>query len=314
MIFSDITIFVTSFIVLSYAGALLVRSLTRIAKLFGISEYLVAFVLMSVITSVPELFISIFSLVQGVPMLAFGNILGTNLLTITLIIGVVAIFSGGIKIDSKISHQNFFIIFFITFLPVLLGVDGIISRGDGLVLLIAFLLYMWKLVGDKDYFTKRMEDFEFSPGSILGVFKSFRKFFLGIALLVASSFFIVLSSKSIVASMDSTFLSFGMLFIALGTSLPELMFGIKAAFMEHPSLTLGNALGSIAFNATFILGLISIIRPVEIDLLGEVFLVPIFLFIAFLLFNFFSYSQSKISRNEGVMLLLLYIVFLAFQI
>jgi len=314
MIISGITIFVASFIVLSYAGSLLVRSLTRISEVLGLSEYIVAFVLMSVATSIPELFIGISSITQGIPDLSLGNVLGTNLLTLTLIIGVIAIVSNGIKVDSKISHQNFFIIFFIAFLPILLGTDGIISRGDGILLLVAFFIYVWRLLGEKEYFTKRIKDMEFSLASILGAFKNFRQFFLGIVLLIVSSFSIVWASKWIVGSMDISFLAFGILFIALGTSLPELMFGIKAAFMKHESMTLGNSLGSIAFNATFIVGITALFSPLKTDFADGMFFVSVFLFLAFLLFNMFSYSKSGISRREGVMLILLYLLFLFFEI
>ncbi len=310
----ELIIFIISFIVLSYAGSLLVRSLTRISEVFGLSEYIVAFVLMSIATSIPELFIGLSAAAQGIPDLSLGNVLGTNLLTITLIIGVIAIATDGIKIDSKISHQNFFLIFFIAFLPILLGTDGIISRGDGLLLLIAFSVYVWRLLGEKEYFTKRIEEIEFSLASILGAFKNFRKFFLGVLLLVVSSFSIVWSSKGIVENMDISFLAFGILFVALGTSLPELIFGIKAAFMKHESMTLGNSLGSIAFNATFIVGITALFRPLKTDFADGMFLVSVFLFLAFLLFNIFSYSRSGISRKEGVMLVLLYLLFLAFQV
>jgi len=313
MLFAAI-VFVISFILLSYAGSLLVRSLTRISEVFGLSEYIIAFVLMSIATSIPELFIGISSVAQGIPDLSLGNVLGTNLLTLTLIIGIIAIATNGIKIDSKISHQNFFLIFFIAFLPVLLGTDGIISRGDGLLLLIAFSIYVWRLLGEKEYFTKRVEEMEFSLASILGAFKNFRRFFFGITLLIISSFFIVWSSKGIVESMDISFLAFGILFIAIGTSLPELMFGIKAAFMKHASMTLGNALGSIAFNATFIVGITALISPLKTDFGDGMFLVSLFLFLAFLMFNIFSYRKSGISRKEGIMLVLLYLVFLFFEI
>lgn len=310
----EIVIFTASFILLSYAGSLLVRSLTRISEVLGLSEYIVAFVLMSIATSIPELFISLSSIAQGIPDLSLGNVLGTNLLTLTIIIGVIAIASNGIKVDSKISHQNFFLIFFIAFLPVLLGTDGIISRGDGILLLLAFAVYVWRLLGEKEYFTKRIEEYEFSLASILETFKNFRQFFIGIALLVVSSALIVWSSKGIVENINITFLAFGILFIALGTSLPELIFGIKAAAMKHESMTLGNSLGSIAFNATFIVGITAVISPLKTDFGNGMFFVSVFLFLAFLFFNFFSYTKSGISRKEGVVLVLLYLVFLFFEI
>jgi len=269
---------------------------------------------MSVATSIPELFIGISSVIQDTPSLSFGNILGTNLLTLTLIIGVVAIASNGIKVDSKISRQNFYLIFFIAFLPILLATDGIISRGDGILLLLSFVIYIHRLIAEKEYFTKRVEEIEFSLASVLGTFKNLRRFFLGIILLIASSFFIVWSSKGIIEQLDFTFLAFGILFVALGTSLPELMFGIKAAFMKHKSMMLGNSLGSIAFNATFVIGVTSVIKPITTNFSDGAFLVSLFLFIAFVLFNIFAYSKSGISRKEGIVLLLLYIVFLVFEI
>ncbi len=314
MIPTEYIIFIASFAVLSYAGSLLVRSMTRISELFGLSEYLVAFIFMSVATSIPELFIGISSIVQDTPSLSFGNILGTNLLTLTLIIGIVAVASNGIKVDSKISRQNFYLIFFIAFLPILLATDGIISRGDGVLLLLSFAIYIYRLIAEKEYFTKRVEEIEFSFASILSTFKNLRRFFIGIVLLVVSSFFIVWSSIEIVEQLNFTFFAFGILFVALGTSLPELIFGIKAAFMKHKSMMLGNSLGSIAFNATFVVGLTSVIRPIKTDFSEGAFLVSLFLFIAFVLFNIFSYRQSGISRKEGIVLLLLYIVFLAFEI
>jgi len=256
MIIPEIIVFVISFIILSYAGSLLVRSLTHISKILGLSEYIIAFVLMSIATSIPELFIGISSVAQGIPNLSLGNVIGTNLLTLTLIIGTIAIISNGIKIDSKISRQNFFLIFFIAFLPILLGTDGIISRGDSILLLFSFGIYIWRLIGEKEYFTKRIEEIEFSLSSILGTFKSFPVLFTGLGLLIASSFSIVWSSKAIIGHMDISFLTFGILFIALATSLPEMVFGIKATFMNHGSMSLGNSLGSIAFNATFIIGIL----------------------------------------------------------
>lgn len=310
----EIIVFVISFIVLSFAGSLLVGSLTRISRLLGLSEYIVAFVLMSAATSIPELFIGISSIAQGIPNLSLGNILGTNLLTITLLIGIIAFISGGIKIDSKISRQNFFLIFFIAFLPILLGTDGVISRGDSILLISTFFIYVWRLLGEKEYFTKSIEDVDFGFSSVLYTFKHFRTFFIGTLLLTISSFSIVWSSKEIAESMDVNFLLFGILFIALGTSLPEIIFGIKALFMKHGSMTLGNSLGSIAFNATFIVGITSFITPITTDFSSGVMNVSIFLFTGFLLFNIFAYSKSNISRLEGIVLILLYAVFLFFEI
>ncbi len=313
MFLPTLLIFIASFVLLSYAGSLLVRSLTRVSELLGLSEYIVAFVFMSIATSIPELFIGLASAFQNVPTISLGNTVGTNLINLTLIIGIVAIIARGIKIESKISHQNFLLIFFFAFLPILLATDGIISRGDGLLLLIAFFFYITRLLHDREYFTKRVEETEgkeLSVASILGTFKSLKMFFIGVLLLILSSLALIWSAQGMAEYFNIGLLFFGVVFIALGTALPELVFGIKSAIMKHTSMMLGNSLGSIAFNATFIIGLVALIRPISIDFSNGLVYASFFLFFAFLLFNIFSYSRGRISRNEGIVLILFYGVFI----
>ncbi|MBU1159678.1 hypothetical protein KKD04_00660, partial [Patescibacteria group bacterium] len=102
-----IAIFLLSFCFLVRAGSDLVRSLTRLARFLQISEYILAFVLMSFATTIPELFVGISSAIEEVPRLSLGNIIGANFINITLVIGIVAFLNKGIKIESKISQKNF---------------------------------------------------------------------------------------------------------------------------------------------------------------------------------------------------------------
>jgi len=313
MFITTFIIFIASFALLVYAGTLLVRSLTRVSEVLGLSEYIVAFVFMSIATSIPELFIGLASAFQDVTTISLGNTVGTNLINLTLIVGVVAIIARGIKIESKISHQNFLLIFFFAFLPILLATDGIISRGDGLLLIIAFFFYITRLLHDREYFTKRVEEkeeSEVSVASILGTFKSLRMFFVGVILLIISSLALIWSAQGMADYFNIGLLFFGVVFIALGTALPELVFGIKSAMMKHTSMMLGNSLGSIAFNATFIIGLVALLRPIPVEFGDGLVYASFFLFFAFLLFNIFSYSHGRISRKEGIVLILFYSVFI----
>jgi len=264
-------------------------------------------------TSIPELFIGISSAVGGVPVLSLGNIIGANLINITLVIGLIAFFSNGIRIESKIRQKNFWLIFFIAFMPIFLAMDGVISRWDGLVLILSFAIYIIRLISEKEYFSKVLSEIEFNHEMLAKIFRTLWRFALGILILLAGSALLVWAGKEISSASSINLLSFGIIFVALGTALPELAFGIRASMLGHTKMSIGNALGSIAFNSAFIIGLVSIISPITLDNGRGFFIAAIFLFAAFLLFNLFIYTRSGISRRESALLILLYVFFLVSQ-
>lgn len=309
----NIVIFIISFLFLVKAGTVLVKSLTRLARFFQISEYILAFILMSFATTIPELFVGISSAVGNIPKLSLGNIIGANFINITLVIGLVAFLSKGIKIESKISQKNFWLIFFIALFPIFLATDGVISQGDGLLLILAFVLYIASLIREKEYFTKTIQEIEFNNHTICGVFKMLGSFLLGIFVLIASSAALVWSGKQLISEIGINALTFGIIFVALGTTLPELAFGIRASMLKHSSMSIGNAVGAIAFNSAFIIGLVSIISPIHINNSLSFFITAAFLISALLLLNVFVYTRSSISRRESTILIGLYVFFLFIQ-
>ncbi|MFH1956239.1 MAG: sodium:calcium antiporter, partial [Patescibacteria group bacterium] len=295
-----IAIFLLSFYFLVRAGSDLVKSLTRLARFLQISEYILAFVLMSFATTIPELFVGISSAIEEVPRLSLGNIIGANFINITLVIGIVAFLNKGIKIESKISQKNFWIIFFIALFPIFLATDGVISRGDGFLLIFAFLLYLISLLREKEYFSKSIIEIENNNHRISDVFKLMGRFVLGISILLASSVALVWSGKYLILETGLNTLTFGIIFVALGTTLPELAFGVRASMLKHSSMSIGNAIGAIAFNSAFIIGLVSIISPIQIDGGESFFIAAAFLVTALFLLNVFVYTRSNISRRESV--------------
>ncbi len=312
MFYLYILIFAIAFIVLAKSSDFLVGSLTGLAKFFRISEYLVAFIFMSMATSVPELFVGISAAVKNIPQLSLGTVLGSNLVNITLILGLTIIFGKGLKVESKISRRNFWLIFALSFFPLMLGFDGIISRGDGLLLILLFIFYITQLIKEREYFTKKVNHF---PRIKMAsrIFKHLSYLFVGVTFLILSSVVIVWSGEIIAENVAMSVLSFGIIFVALGTSVPELAFGIRARMLGHDSMAVGNSLGSNAFNATLIVGLVSLINPITVTVSFNLIFIAIFLFFAFILFNLFVYSKSFISRKEGLVLILIYVLFLVFE-
>jgi len=143
--------------------------------------------------------------------------------------------------------------------------------------------------------------------------RSVKKFTVGIGFLLVSSLALVWSSKVIVAEyFGSDFVLFGIIFIALGTSLPEIVFGIRAALEGRHGAMLGNALGSVAFNAAGIVGLVALIRPIGANFVQDYLGASFFLAAAFLLFHFFAYTRKSLTRKGGFFLILLYLAFVFF--
>ena len=304
-------IFIIAFILVLWAGKILPSALGGIAKILGLSEFVTAFIFIAFATSIPELFVGISSALQGIPEISLGNIMGANLFNLTFVIGASVLFAGSIKGDGKISSQNFWLIFLIALLPVLLAADGIISRGDGIILLVVFGLYLTKLFRDKEYFHKEMNDNVRASRRLPNhISRYISQFIGGITLLLLSAFALIWSAKALVGDyFHDDFILFGVIFVAVGTALPELIFGIQASRKGHSSAMLGNALGSIAFNAAAVVGIVALINPIEIVFNFSFILISVFLLVAFLLFHLFVYTNHRINRKEGFVLLALYLVF-----
>ncbi|MBU1179174.1 sodium:calcium antiporter [Patescibacteria group bacterium] len=319
--FFYVLIFIASFLVLAWSSGFLVKSLTSLARFFSMSEYVMSFIFMSFITSLPELFVGFSSAANDIPEFSFGNVLGANLLKITLMMGLIVVLGNGLHISSKISKRNFWIISGFAFLPLLLAADGVLSGWDGLALLLAFTFYIVRLRREREYFTKTtaiLNGNSFAVNhrrhhSILNIFEHLSRSFIGLFLLIISSCAIVWSGKYLAEGINLSFLSFGILFVAVGTSLPELIFGVRARMLKHGSMAIGNALGSIAFNSMFVLGLVSIMNPIRLVFSASLVSVVGFSVVAFLFFNGFVFSKSFISRKEGIVLLFIYASFLVFE-
>jgi len=305
-----LALFFLSFLLIGWAGASLVRSLTALSRLFGLSEYLVAFLLMSFITSIPDLFIGISAAIQNVPQISFGDAMGASIIKLTFIIGAVAAISGGISTESKISKKNFFLVSLFAFMPLLLVLDGVLSRGDGILLIMLFLIYIMRLFREKDYFNKQV----WNNGKHHGALKHLGVFFAASSILIFGAYSLIWSAKFVAEILNMPNVLFGLLIVSLGTTLPEIIFGFRAVRLKHTNMMLGNALGSIAFNTTIVLGVVSLIHPIEITINGHIGTAAAFLLLALILFNIFAYTRSTLSRKEGIMLLCLYVAFLYIEL
>jgi cation:H+ antiporter len=313
MVYLYIVIFAISFIVLTRSSHLLVRALTALSRFLNLSEYITAFIFMSFFTSIPELFIGISSALGGIPEFSLGDILGANVVNISLILGIVALLGNGLAVEGRVAKKNFLLVSGLAFLPLLLATDGIISRGDGVVLIIAFLFYLFRISGEKEYFSKTINHLK-KGGVTINALKILWRAFLAVGLLLLASFAIVYTGGKLAKEVGLSIFGFAVIFASLGTAIPELAFSIEAKILKHGTMAVGNAVGTMAFNAAMIVGLVSLIYPIRIAAGASLIIVAAFLFVSILAFNIFVYSRSFVSRKEGALLVIIYLLFLAIQI
>ena len=157
MIFVYLFVFVIACYVLVRSGAILLNALTTLSRYFRLTEYVFAFILMAFATSVPELFVGLSAGVRNLSTISLGNVIGSNLVNLTFVLGAIAIVARGLTIESKIAKRDSWIIFFIALLPLFLLFDKQISRGEGFLLLVVFGWYIYHILRSKEAFQKRMD-------------------------------------------------------------------------------------------------------------------------------------------------------------
>jgi len=314
MLFIYILIFIASCFLLVKAGSWTVKSLIRISRALEWSGFLSSFVIMALATSLPEFFIGITSSFHGYPQLSFGNIIGANILNLTIGIGIVSLISKGLKVKKSGANQALYASFFVV-LPLILILDYSLSRVDGFILLLALGFYLKKLFNEK----RSLKGF--APEKEAKDWNKFKLFLKDIALFFSSVIILLLSAEIAVKTANvlaiETGISLvvtGILLVAAGTALPEIIFGAKAVTSGRKDLAWGDFLGSVTINSTLILGVVALISPLKIVNLSPYLSGIIFTFIIAILFALFAKTGKEINKKEAFILIIAYICFAFFQL
>jgi len=309
-----ILIFILSCVTLAKGGERVVRSLSNISKILKWREFVVASILMAIGSSLPELFVGITSAVSKKPQLAFGNILGSNIIALTLLIAIGTFFLGSIKFEKKLIQKSSILASLYTILPLILMLDGKISRFDGLILLLSFFIYLRELFYESVKFSKIYNKLEARAWQKIKIFfKELSILFFALIILILSAEGIVFSATKIALNSGLTLAIIGIFGIALGTSLPEIVFEYKSIKLGHKELFLGDTLGSVAVNSGLVLGITSLIYPIQILHLNLFYNGILFATLVTLLFLLFARSKNEISQKEGLVLLILYFLFILLE-
>ncbi len=304
----NVLVLIGALVVLVYSGTWILQSLSCIARFLRWSEFIVAFIMVAFISSLPELFVGISSTMHGVPEVSFGNIIGANIINLTLAVGIAVFLMGGIRIERQMVKKDALYTAGIAILPLILILDGQLSRTDGAILLAIFIFYITWLFSQKERFSKVYTN-DYQALSFRKFLKNIFVFLAGMALLLVSAELVVGRAVSLAGIVGIPPVYIGILLIGAGTALPEAYFTIKAALREKREMILGNLMGAVIITSLLVLGVVALISPIKIVDFSPYFIARIFLLLAAASFFVFIRTGEEITKKEALVLLGIYIAF-----
>lgn len=305
----SIILFIIASFVLVKSGAWLVKSLIQIAAYWRLREFTVAFILMAGGACLPELFVGLTSAFDGNPVLSLGNIVGANIMNMTLVIGLAAILGRGISFTSTATEKNSIQAGLISLAPLILILDRELSRIDGAILLLLFGFYAIFVARQEERFKKK-----FTHIKKKGLAKNILLFFVGFILLILSAHYIVELATNISYDLNLPLVFIGLFIVAMGTTLPELVFGFRSVTTGHKEMVLGVSLGSVVIDSTIVLGLVALISPIVISQFSLILISSIMVIVAIFSLIIFIRTKDAISWQEGLLLILIYIIFIILEL
>ena len=305
----NILLIIGGLIFLIIGGNWLLKSAVALSLKLSIPKIVIGMTVVSFATSAPELIVSLNAALNGSPDLALGNVIGSNIANLGLVLGITLLL-GEIKVQKSFYNTNWpFMIIASLFLYLFLGFDNIIVRYEGIILFTLLILFLFYLLRFEK--SNEIEELTDEKDS-LPVFKIVLFLIIGGFSLWFGSELLVFGATSLAQEFGVSERVIAVTIVSFGTSIPELATSIIAALNKEKAISLGNLLGSNIFNILAVLGITSIITPVELFdqglLTNDIFWM---LGISFLLLPLVMLSKrNQLSRRDGVILLIIYCAFI----
>lgn len=314
----EITFFVAGLILIIKGGDLFVAAAVRLAEFYRMPRVVIGSTLVSLATTTPELAVSIMSGLEDAPGLAVGNAVGSVICNIGLILGITAVIKQ-VDVHFKVLKIPLLGMFAAGILVALMSWNLSISRLQGVLLILAGTCYFgwnfwlhWKdrspealkeaSAIEEGVTTTRFVWLKTKPGT-------FVQFLLGAGIVVFGSRILVIGAVGISERMGIPPIVVGLTVVAVGTSLPELITAITSSRKSVSDLAVGNVLGANVANLTFIIGAAALVKGIDIERTTRLFDIPMMFAIMTLLF-WFLYTDRRLTRKEGILLLSVYVAYL----
>lgn len=296
----------------------LVNGASAVARKYGISEFVVGLTIVGIGTSAPELIVSAISAINGSSDIAIGNVVGSNISNVFMILGVTAIIApitltkSNLKYDLPIALGVSLLLFVLAYDSIFLGKEfNVISRWDGLILIALFILFMIYSFKSSASGDQNEESAESENGKV-NIVKSVLLIVCGLVGLVLGGRLFVNSGSDIARGFGVSDAFIGITVMAVGTSLPELAASVNAAIKKKGQMALGNVIGSNIFNILLILGTSSIIRPLTLGGITMIDMGMMILTTVMIMLSALLISKKEIKRGVGALFFMIYIAYIVY--
>ena len=279
---------------------------SRLASHLRVAPIVIGLSVVAFGTSMPEFSVSLYSVLHDVPDIAVGNIIGSNIANVALILAASAVIFPVAANYSRL-RNDILIVIGVTVLFIGLSLDGELNRSDGIILLAGILLYIYRLIKTP---LLSPESITVSPGKRPVHF--IMALLLGLVVLLIGAQIFTNSAVTIARFFDVPELVIGATIVAIGTSIPELATSMIAAFRKHSGIVLGNILGSNVFNLMAVMGIVPLIKPIQIPANAVLIQMPLMLVLTIALLPMIRF-QGGVKRSAGIILLGVYAVFTVYM-
>ncbi|MCD7781981.1 MAG: calcium/sodium antiporter [Methanosphaera sp.] len=304
----SIILLLVGFVLLVKGADLFVEGASDLANALRIPAMIVGLTIVAFGTSAPEAAVSITSALSNSNAIAVSNVLGSNVFNLLVVLGITAIIYK-VNISSVSLKQDFPVLVISSILLLLfLITSSVISRLEGIILLVLIIIYIAYLIlkSRKDNENMDVEEVHLSKQGIVIYI------ILGLVFIIIGSELVVDAAEVIALSLGMSETLVGLTIVSIGTSLPELITSITAACNKKPDIAVGNALGSCIFNVLFIVGLTTAITPIVTTsvMIADCIIMLGFIIVAYIL----AYDKHDFNRKDGIILLALYVLYMIFII
>ena len=290
---------------LFYGAEFIVKGGSRLARYFGLSPIVIGLTVVAFGTSLPELVVSIVAAIGGSSPIAIGNVVGSNIANVGLVLGVSSLIFP-IKINLSQIKNDLIIYIFVCLMFSAFCMNGSISRQEGLILFLSVLIYTWYSFY---YSSSKNNDEDVNDKNPSNLRMLFILIISGITLLSFGANLFVKGAIDIARYFGISEIVIGMTIVALGTSLPELATSVIASFRKEHAISIGNIVGSNLFNLLSVIGIVSLVSPIESPKEILFFEIPYMIIYGLILFPIGMLKQP-IHRLTAAFLLIGYLLFI----
>jgi cation:H+ antiporter len=298
---------ITGLALLYYGSSILVEGAASTAVMFAVRPVIIGLTIVSLATSAPELLVSLMAAVKGSGGISIGNILGSNVINIALVLGISSVIRP-VSISSQVARIEIPYMIIISIIFWALCMDSNINRIDGIILLFFLVIFLiYGFITAKDKSNGKTTPGERPLGQLIknGVY-----IVLGIIMLAFGANFVVKEAILIAAKMGLSQTFIGISVVALGTSLPELATSAVAAARGQSDISVGNVVGSNLFNICLVMGVVGLFNPMPIDPSLHNFEFPFMIFICLILGGM-AFVKKGVSKPSGFLFIALFLIYIA---